>query len=468
MLIALLLVAPLLLTSPVQATQAQTAPDVYVGIDVGYGINAQEAKQVINQVCNYTNFFVLGNYGLSLNITQLNETLQYAYDKGMYFMSYPPSRYGRSANVSLEWLNYTREHWGNHLVGFLYPYEDEPGGHQLDRYPGQYRPVDVMQNTSYVDAEQQYIEAGWFLDLNQTKNFMSYPLFTSDYALYWFDYKGGYDGLFAEFGWNYSRQINVALCRGAATMQNKEWGVIITYTYTHPPYMESGDQLYEDLVYAYENGAKYIVVLDTNENWTNGALTEEHYQALQHFWEYTKSHPRQTYPVYERVAYALPESYAYGFRGPTDSIWGVWPADETAVLISTSVSIMLEKYGNKLDIIYNEPNQTAQKQYGYLVQWNNPEEVVDQWPTLSPSPSATQTPSPSATQTPSPSPTITTTQTVTPTKTQQPTTTATATQPPTNEPYWQNLFLIAAAIIAVTLTLTVLAFKRKLTLNHHR
>ena len=120
----------------------------------------------------------------------------------------------------------------------------------------------------------------WTMFLNWFRryytNSTNYPLFTSDYALYWFDYKAGYDVLLAQFGWNYSRQLNVALCRGAATVQNKDWGVIIAWTYTDPPYIESGQELYEDLMLAYENGAKYIVVLDTNKNYTQGILEEEH------------------------------------------------------------------------------------------------------------------------------------------------------------------------------------------------
>ena len=60
--------------------------------------------------------------------------------------------------------------------------------------------------------------------------------YTSDYALYWFDYKAGYDTVFTEFGWNNSRQMDIALCRGAATVKGKDWGAIITWTYDQPPY----------------------------------------------------------------------------------------------------------------------------------------------------------------------------------------------------------------------------------------
>ena len=108
-----------------------------------------------------------------------------------------------------------------------------------------------------------------------TKNFAyptEYQLFTSDYALYWYDYEAGYNTVFAEFTMNYSRSLNIALCRGAATVQNKDWGVMITWTYTQPPYMENGTELYNDMVLAYENGAKYIIVFDSNENYTQNVL----------------------------------------------------------------------------------------------------------------------------------------------------------------------------------------------------
>ena len=108
-----------------------------------------------------------------------------------------------------------------------------------------------------------------------TRNF-AYPnefqLFTSDYSLYWYDYAAGYDTVFAEFTMNYSQQLNVDLVRGAATSQNKDWGVMITWKYNTPPYMESGPELFNDMKFAYENGAKYIIVFDGDQNWTQNVL----------------------------------------------------------------------------------------------------------------------------------------------------------------------------------------------------
>ena len=131
----------------------------------------------------------------------------------------------------------------------------------------------VTSADNYSDAANKYVSIlNWWIRSGPyaiTQNF-AYPtefqLFTSDYALYWYDYEAGYNTVFAEFGMNYSRQLNIALVRGAATVQNKDWGVILDWTYTQPPYLENGTELYNDMVLAYENGAKYIIVFDSNKN----------------------------------------------------------------------------------------------------------------------------------------------------------------------------------------------------------
>jgi hypothetical protein len=225
--------------------RTEKTPDFFVGIDVAYD-DIVEIKNLIDEVSPYTNLFVIGTKGITHNTTKLDEVCQYVYDKGLYFIVYierPPRAI---------WLEDAKDRWGNRLLGF-YAF-DEAGGFQLDL--NQYRSVREADN--YDDAANQFQNS-----VNISLNFMTigytrsvnYPFFTSDYALYWFDYKGGYDVLLAQLGWNYSRQLNVALCRGASTVQNKEWGVIIAWTYNNPPYIESGEELYNDLRLAYENGA---------------------------------------------------------------------------------------------------------------------------------------------------------------------------------------------------------------------
>ena len=107
--------------------------------------------------------------------------------------------------------------------------------------------------------------------------------------LYEYDYRGGYDVVLAQYAWNNSRPLNTALCRGSATMHSKEWSTMITYTYDTQPYLASGQEIYQDMVTAYQNGAKYILVFDYAKdkatNITHGILQQEHLDALKQFWQ---------------------------------------------------------------------------------------------------------------------------------------------------------------------------------------
>jgi len=337
---------------PVYAQTEDQQPDVFFGVDVAYE-NITEIKMLIDEVSAYTNFFGIGCTGITYNEERLNDVCQHAYDKGLSFLIYT-ERFLRR-----QWLEDAKSRWGERFLGYYV--WDENGGKQLDLY--KYKAFEEADN--YTDASNKFVNT-----MSSSLNFMGYndpavpAVFTSDYALYWYDYKSGYDVVLAQLGWNYSRQLNIALCRGAAAMHEKEWGVIIAWTYTEPPYIESGEELYNDLVLAYENGAKYITIFDSNEDYTQGILNEEHLTALKQFWEYMQNNPRENSAVSERVAYALPDHYGYGFRGPSDKIWGLWEADNLTDQICNTVGALLEEHGPKLDIIYDEelePNNT----YGY-------------------------------------------------------------------------------------------------------
>ena len=339
--------------------------DVFVGIDAAYD-SLEEIKTLVDAVSPYTNLFIIGSTGVTHNVTKLDDLAQYVYDKGLSFIIYtemPPI-------IEATWIANAKAKWGDRFLG-LYVY-DEAGGKQLDDF----KVKAVHEADNYTDAKNQFVSV-----LNMSLNWVfgnftdieNLQLFSSDYALYWFDYEAGYDTIFAEFGWNYSRQLNVALNRGAATAQNKDWGVIITWTYTEPPYIESGEQLYDDMVLAYQNGAKYIVIFDTNKNYTHGILGEEHFQALRQFSEYAHKDPRTQNAASERVAFVLPEDFAYGFRGPNDKIWGLWEADADALSYELSVKLgnLLTQYGDKLDVIYDDPAFLVNtNSYSKIIFWN--------------------------------------------------------------------------------------------------
>jgi len=333
---------------------------IFVGVDAAYD-SLEEIKTLVDAISPYTNLFVLGSTGITHNATKLDDACQYLYDKGLSFILYTEKPF------RTQWLETAKNKWGNQFLGF-YIY-DEVGGRQLDVY--KWRPVwSAVNNThasdQFVSNITMYVK--WIAHSNTgSANFSAY---TSDYALYWFDYKAGYDVVFAEFGWNYSRQLNVALGRGAATAHNKEWGVMITWTYTEPPYLESGEELYDDMILAYQNGAKYIVLFDTNENYTHGTLQEDHLDALKRFWQYAEKNPRTSGTTEDRVAFVLPKDFAYGFRGPSDKIWGLWEATPFSNELCISLSSHLEEHGAKLDVIYDEIDDYNAYPYSKIIFWN--------------------------------------------------------------------------------------------------
>jgi hypothetical protein len=332
----------------------------YVGIDVAYA-DVNQIKELIDQVCNYSNFFLLGSTGISHDAAKLNELCSYLYEKKMYFVVYDEDYW------ALGLLSDIEERYGEYFLGL--EFEDEIGGGQLDKY--KWRPVNEAD--SYSDAATKFVNGinpyltGAFLPFNVSPD--DFSLFTADYALYWFDYLAGYDVILAEFGWNYSRQLNVALCRGAATVQDKDWGAIVAWTYNDPPYLGTGEELFDDLVLAYKNGAKYVVVFDSDEDYTQTTLTEEHLNAMERFWQYTKNNPRGELSSNNRVAYVLPKDFAYGFRGPNDKIWGLWEADSFAETISGDLGVLLEEYGSELDVIYDD-NLELDVMYKKYIFWN--------------------------------------------------------------------------------------------------
>lgn len=411
-LVFMLIISALFTTNLSGTIKAQITPDVYVGIDVAH-VDLEAIDKLIDEVSSYTNLFVIGCKAISHNVTRLDSTCQKLYDRGFSFIVYQEwpiginQRNWRDRTVS-NWTETAKNRWGNQFLGIHYL--DEPGGKQLDREPGW---IVINNPVNGEDAANQY-----YINVSRSVNWFrsgysdgaNLSLFVSDYALYWFDYEAGYDTVFAEFGWNYSRQLNVALCRGAATAQNKDWGAIITWTYTHDPYIESGLELYRDLIFAYDNGAKYIIVFDTNEDYTQSILQEEHLDALKQFWLYIHNNPRNSHPVEERTALVLPEGYAYGFRGPDDKIWGEWYANDFAYHLSVDVNSLLEQYGTKLDIIYDDSLQEGETHgYGKLIWWNNTSIMPSLSPTTEPSPSHTPPSSLTPTDTPdlppTPSPT---------------------------------------------------------------
>ena len=330
----------------------------------------EEAKLLIDKVKNYTNLFVIASWAVSLNETALNEICDYAVQADLKFMVYFDLVSRITYPWHQEWLDTATEKWGDYFLGVYL--RDEPGGKQIDLQ-------ETFKNASdYSDASNRFVNGIASLTGTQDVKSRNIPIFTSDYALYWFDYLAGYDTVFVELGWNHNTSQHIGMGRGAAKVQGKDWGVIITWTYYEPPYLESGPEMYKEMLTAYRAGAKYVILFNypryPEEN-PYGLLSEDegrkHFTAMEEFWYYVHAYPRgNSGKVDGKVAFALPKDYGWGLRNVEDKIWGLWPADEKAPLIWEKLNKLISKYGLELDIVYDDSRFNIGEKYSKVYFWN--------------------------------------------------------------------------------------------------
>ncbi|MCW3994695.1 MAG: hypothetical protein NWE98_00915 [Candidatus Bathyarchaeota archaeon] len=353
------------------------------------GNTTSEAKLLIDRVKDFTNILVVQSGPVSVNETALNEIVDYAVNSQLGVIAYF-GYFNPAYPWQIPWLDYAKQTWGNHFLGIYL--NDEPGGQTIDaNWTGYFNQIRIRNTSVYYthtptieldlainrSATRDYNDAAYHflnsvetgLGLQELKT-RSIPAFTSDYALYWFDYKGGYDTIFAEFGSNHSITQTIALVRGAARMQNKDWGTIITWTYDQPPYLVDGAQMYSELMTAYKSGAKYAVIFDYPQIDGNpyGILTEDHFKAMQKFWSNIKN-LRINKPA--EVALVLPNNYGWAMRTPQDLIWGLWLPDNTSEQIWNISNKLLTQYGLDLDITYDDPQFPIEgRGYRKVYYWN--------------------------------------------------------------------------------------------------
>lgn len=405
LLIAILLIAiltisvfgvHLLLSGSESQSENQTYIDSNPYVGVAFcGNTTAEAKALIDRTKNYTNLFVLdtGRSMLSRNETAVYEICDYATFNGLSIIVNLGINSDREKDVTT-WFwdanltdikgNWTQR-WGDKCLGIYY--NDEVGGIQLDGSWAQFfnlagdrltnssipaiRALDDIQtklkfyrdNNSTPDNYD--MEANFFV--NQVVSY--YPglaelnrnnvtSFTSDYGLYWWDYLGGYDVMLTELGWNASVAQQIAQVKGAARLQDKEWGAMITWKYDDVPFLDSAKSIYDQMFASYQAGAKYIMIfnyaIDKNATNTAQAMTDEHFMALYQFWQDTHSKQYEDNSKAE-AALVLPHNYGWGMRNPNDTIWGFWHTDDKTDQIANNMYKLLVQYGTKLDIVYEDP-----------------------------------------------------------------------------------------------------------------
>jgi len=366
----------------------ETTP-FYVGVTF-CGNKTAEAKLLIDRVKTFTNLFVLQSGPVSKNETATNEICDHAVAAGLNVIVYF-GWFDRDCPWQLPWLDLAKQRWGDRFLGVYY--YDEPGGKQLDYnwsrlfnqmkqqnstlYQIHAAAIDGYVNgslvQSYDEAAKIYVNAVKADPGLKRLKTRSITAFTSDYALYWFDYLGGYDVVLAQLGWNHSLVQDIALIRGAARMQNKTWGAIITWKYREPPYLDNAEEVYRQMCVAYESGAKYVVIFNYPKVKGNdyGILTDEHFKALEKFWNDVVMPKKMQDSVKTETVLVLPKNYGWGMRHPQDRIW-YWGPDEQSPQIWELSRNLLSQYGRDLDMVYADLAFPVTDHYTQIFQWNAP------------------------------------------------------------------------------------------------
>jgi hypothetical protein len=376
----------LLVLNSITSNNTMTTP-FYIGVTF-CGNTTQEAKLLIDKVQNYTNLFVLQSGPISKNETAINEICDYAVNAGLniivYFGWFDPR-----STWEILWLNTAKQQWGKQFLGVYY--YDEPGGIQLDydwaylfdrikelnptlyqTYAPALEGENVSTSQLYELSAETYVEAiKADAGLNALKN-RSITAFTSDYALYWWDYLSGFDVILAQFGWNHTTEQDIALIRGAANLQSKNWGVILTWKYMEWPYLASGDEIYNQMYMAYECGANYIVLFNYAEDMEvpYGTLQDEHFDALELFWKEVVQNQGVVHGgIKPDTALVLPSNYGWGMRHPEDRIWFWGPDADSPQIWKISRKLLLQ-YGLDLDIVYEDTAFPLAGNYSRIYHWN--------------------------------------------------------------------------------------------------
>jgi hypothetical protein len=240
---------------------------VYVGVSF-CGNTTAEAKLLIDRVENYTNLFIIQSGPVSRNETSLNEIADYATTHGLDILVLFGWFDTESDPWQLPWIVDAMETYGDKLLGIYY--YDEPGGLQIDynwtRYFGDY--WQVIGNhplyQAHSEGREQFINGSLLRDYDSAAEVYR-SFIREDFGIQasktslpkclcpstlcnWFTYLGGWDVVLAQIGWNDTVAQDIAVTRGAATLQGKEWGTIITWKYDVPPYLDTGAEVYQQMV----------------------------------------------------------------------------------------------------------------------------------------------------------------------------------------------------------------------------
>jgi len=385
------------LVAHTQSSNTKT-PSVYVGIAFG-GTTVNQAILLIDRVKSYTNLFILnaGRNSLSINQTAVTEICDYATNQGLSIIINLGVKTKETPDWQLKFLNNAKDRYSEKFLGVYY--DDEPMGIPFDwdwhgvfrngseAYQDPYLPalaplfqrLQIASETGQQPADYN-VEAEWYhnlLMLNRGHNQLkanNITTFTSDYMLYWYDFLGNYDTVFAQIIGSNTTENNkqISQIRGAANLQNKTWGTIITWSNLQPADLGTSETIHDQMVTAYNAGAKYIVLFNYPYNQTGnpyGILNDDQFTAMKKFWEQTVTKQNPT-AANTKAVLVLPKDYGWGMRNIDDRIWGIWPADDKAPIIWRNAQKLLAQHGLNLDIVYDDPAYPFKDKYSEVYIWN--------------------------------------------------------------------------------------------------
>lgn len=418
--LAAIIVLAMLLARP-NFIQNQQAATVFVGTTY-CGNSVTDAKLLIDKVKGYTNLFVLQSADLQRDFKSVNELGDYAVSAGMYFLPYfgntveatfttwlneAKQKWGthllgvyygdepagkmlddyvefknattgdsitktRYADITLQKsdgviinyrLNVEINYYGpdEAAVYTLYPngtITTDTSANPNKQLPNSITYDSLMQSKPF-KTTNEVAEA--FGNLTESKiAFLrnNTRVFTSDYALYWYDYLAGYDVILGQIGWNNTLAQEIGLLRGASKLQNKDWGIVITWKYNQPPYLGSGSEILNQMTTAYKCGAKYFVLFNYYEDQSGpyGTITDEHFMALESFWNNVVKNPQISQgSIKADSVLVLPQNFGGGMRWKEDIIWGIFITDAKAQGLWDSLQTNLSNHSLQLDIVYDDP-----------------------------------------------------------------------------------------------------------------
>ncbi len=93
------------------------------------------------------------------------------------------------------------------------------------------------------------------------------------------------------------------------------------------------------------------------------------FKRSRNFWNQVVTKPTPN-SAHAEAALVLPKDYGWGMRTVDDKIWGFWGPDDKSPLIWQIYQTLLNKYGVRLDIIYDDATFPIQGNYSKVYFWN--------------------------------------------------------------------------------------------------